>query len=160
MSDSHIPFSALACDRQRFWKRFTMSEAIAFTWGAHRARLQNCSAHSKGSANDGPMAWSQGRAHIPKAQPMTGQWRAGVGRAAHHSAARPEGPPHHPGPPTTLRLAPPPPTALQPMGKQLLSHWPSAGTVLQARPVRAPRKSNGKALGKALPKTAREVKGK
>ena len=120
MCDSHIPFSALACDRQRFWKRFTMSEAIAFTWGAHRARLQNCSAHSKGSANDGPMAWSQGRAHIPKAQPMTGQWRAGVGRAvpasrpppcgspgglappprpAHHPAAPPEGPPHpHPRP--------------------------------------------------------------
>ena len=62
MSDTRKFFTVLTCDRERFWKRLTMSEASAFTWGAHEARLQNCFAHSKGSANDKPMAGSLGRA--------------------------------------------------------------------------------------------------
>ena len=101
---------------QRFWKRLTLCEAMAFTWGAHGTRLQNCFARAKGEAIDMPKAC-----------------RGGASRSR--------------------RAAPPLPTALLLMEKHLLSQWPRAGAVLQTRPVRAQRKSNGEALGKALPQT-------
>ena len=63
-----------------------MSEAIAFPWGAHRARLQNCFAHSKGSTNDDPLACNGGASRPRRA-------------ALPHPVARPAGSPHpHPRP--------------------------------------------------------------
>ena len=121
-----------------------MCEAIAFTWGAHWRACKTAP-------------------HISKAQPMTCQWRAGVGssfgvaglrarksvwrqiaatnlraqRPATPNGRPPHGPPH--GPATN--------------GKAIASPLAQRGSSFAGAPVRAPRKSNGKAQGKALPQT-------
>ena len=104
--------------------------------------------------------------HVPQSQPLTCQRRAGWGEPSSASRtafasgwrasfgvaglrARKSG--WRQSAATPNEAAPPPPTALLPKEKQLLSQWPRAGAVLQARLVRAQRKSNGEALGKALP---------
>ena len=71
--------------RARFWKRLTLCEAFAFTWGAHGARLQNCFARAKGEAIDMPKACRGGASRPRRAArpllrgggPHSG-WRASV----------------------------------------------------------------------------------
>ena len=144
--------------RARFWKRLTLCEAFAFPWGAHGARLQNCS-------RAGPLAkqmlfhWQQGRGWGGAASfGVTGLWaRRLVAADCRHPDLRARRPATPMRPATPKQRPCGSPRTARPTPARL---WHVNGfafgtceAVLQTRPVRAPSESKCFAQGSAFPKT-------
>ena len=115
-----------------------------FHLGRALARLQNCFAHFKGSANDVPMACRGGLLLRGGGPPCPQIW---VAADCRHQSAGPEA--RHPeweGPPR-------PTHGPATNGKAIALPLAKRGSSFAGALVRAQRKSNGEAQGKALPQT-------